>query len=89
MFFFNPHLRKIILSTFDYIVLIYSGGVDSHTVLETFLKNNIHINEICSFGNPELVDKTKSINIEVFNAALPFIDTLDLKKLGRFYPQDL
>ena len=67
---------------YDYIVLIYSGGVDSHTVLETFLKNNIHINEICSFGNPELVDKTKSINIEVFNAALPFIDTLDLKKLG-------
>ena len=52
---------------YDYVVLVYSGGVDSHTVLETFLRNNIHINEICSFGNPELVDKEKSINIEVFN----------------------
>ena len=28
---------------YDYIVLIYSGGVDSHTILETFLKNNIQI----------------------------------------------
>lgn len=67
---------------YDYVVLVYSGGVDSHTVLETFLRNNIHINEICSFGNPELVDKEKSINIEVFNSAIPFINSLDLKKLG-------
>ena len=64
---------------YDYIVLIYSGGIDSHTILETFLENNIHLNEICTFSNNDVESKTSKFNQEVYNAVVP---TLDLKKLG-------
>ena len=32
---------------YDYIVLNYSGGADSHNVLKAFLENNIKLDEIC------------------------------------------
>jgi hypothetical protein len=32
--------------SYDYLILYYSGGSDSHNILETFLKNNIKIDEI-------------------------------------------
>lgn len=67
---------------YDYIVLIYSGGVDSHTILETFLQNNLRIDEICSFSNNDVEAKTEKFNQEIYNAAIPFVQTLDLKKLG-------
>lgn len=67
---------------YDYIVLIYSGGIDSHTILETFLDNNIHLNEICTFSNNDVEAKTSKFNQEVYNSVVPFIETLDLKKLG-------
>jgi hypothetical protein len=67
---------------YDYIVLIYSGGIDSHTILETFLQNNLRIDEICSFSNNDVQAKTEKFNQEIYNAAIPFIETLDLKKLG-------
>lgn len=31
---------------YDYLILHYSGGHDSHNILETFMFNNIHIDEI-------------------------------------------
>jgi len=31
---------------YDYLILHYSGGNDSHNILETFMFNNIHIDEI-------------------------------------------
>jgi len=67
---------------YDYIVLMYSGGIDSHTVLETFLDNNLKIDEICTFTNNDVQAKTEKLNQEIFNAAIPFVETLDLKKLG-------
>jgi hypothetical protein len=67
---------------YDYIVLIYSGGIDSHTILETFLENNLRIDEICTFSNNDVQAKTEKFNQEVYNAAIPFVETLDLKKLG-------
>jgi hypothetical protein len=33
--------------TYDYLILYYSGGSDSHTILRTFLDNNIKIDELC------------------------------------------
>jgi hypothetical protein len=35
---------------YDYIVLCYSGGIDSTNMLETFYYNNIHIDEILTVG---------------------------------------
>jgi hypothetical protein len=69
-------------SQYDYVVLIYSGGIDSHTILETFLDNNIHLNEICTFSNNDVESKTSKFNQEVYNSVIPFVETLDLKKLG-------
>ena len=33
--------------TYDYLILYYSGGADSHNILRTFLDNNIKLDEIC------------------------------------------
>lgn len=33
--------------TYDYLILYYSGGADSHNVLMTFINNNIPLDEIC------------------------------------------
>ena len=34
---------------YDYLVLFYSGGADSTNVLNTFIKNKIKLDEICTF----------------------------------------
>lgn len=31
---------------YDYLVLHYSGGYDSNNIIETFIKNNIHLDEV-------------------------------------------
>lgn len=67
---------------YDYLVLMYSGGVDSHTVLSSFVNNNIQINEICTFTNADVEHRTDKFNQEVFNAAIPFVNTMDLKSIG-------
>ena len=41
----------------DYLILMYSGGSDSHQVLRTFMKNNIHIDEIRSYWPIQLANK--------------------------------
>ena len=35
---------------YDPLVLFYSGGADSHTVLQSFINNNIHLDEVFLFG---------------------------------------
>jgi hypothetical protein len=67
---------------YDYLVLMYSGGVDSHTVLETFLNNNIKLDEVCTFSTSDFTKKYDKLNQEVFNSAVPFINSLNLSKLG-------
>lgn len=32
---------------YDYLILYYSGGADSHNILRTFIDNNIKLDEIC------------------------------------------
>jgi hypothetical protein len=41
---------------YDYIILHYTGGMDSHEVLNVFLKNNIHIDEIQTSHHEKAVD---------------------------------
>lgn len=40
---------KDIRNSYDYIVLFYSGGSDSHNMLESFIYSGVKIDEICSF----------------------------------------
>ena len=42
--------------TYDYLVLYYSGGADSHNILMTFINNNIKLDEIIVKWPKPLVD---------------------------------
>ena len=53
------HIRE----SFDYIILMYSGGSDSHQVMRTFTKHNIHLDEIRTYWPVELSKKIKQIMI--------------------------
>lgn len=64
---------------YDYIVLMYSGGIDSHVILKTFLENNIHIDEICTVSTTDCDEKSSKFNQEVFNKAIPYVQSLNLK----------
>jgi hypothetical protein len=69
-------------NNYDYLVLLYSGGIDSHNILQCFLDNNIQLNEICTFSNTNVELKTDKFNQEVFNRAIPFINSLNLNSTG-------
>jgi hypothetical protein len=57
---------------YDYIVIWYSGGVDSWTVTNSFSENNIHVDEIAQFHSYE-GEKTwdTCLNKEVKDVAVP------------------
>lgn len=58
---------------YDYIVLFYSGGADSTNILQTFINNDIKLDEIAQFhsldGNRG--DKDANFNSEVTRVAIP------------------
>ena len=59
--------------TYDYIVLLYSGGADSHNMLTAFVKNNIFVDEIAQFFALEGTsnDKMAEVNKETFVTSAP------------------
>ena len=59
---------------YDHLVLWFSGGADSTNVLDSFIKNNIKLDEVVSFVNYEATgDKHDFVNGEVFQVAVPRI----------------
>jgi hypothetical protein len=67
---------------YDYIVLAYSGGIDSTNMLESFYYNNIHIDEIIMVGafsqdSEKGVDENH--NGEIYKNCFPLLNTLNLK----------
>lgn len=65
---------------YDYIVLIYSGGADSETILQSFLYNDIKLDEVASYVNYEGTgSKTSFMNEEIFGNAIPRIERLKEK----------
>jgi len=67
-------------SKYDHIVLFYSGGADSQNVLNTFLHNEIKLDEIATFTNYEATgDRDQFFNAETFRVALPTITRLQEK----------
>ena len=73
---------------YDYLILMYSGGADSGNILESFVRNKIHLDEICQYtnvkgsGNPN-----DHKNKEVFTVARPkvqrYIEQYGLKTKSR------
>lgn len=69
---------------YDYIRLFYSGGVDSQTMLETFLKHDIPIDEILIYRGSASTDNMdeEPADDEVRLVALPFLESVK-GKLGK------
>jgi hypothetical protein len=77
---------------YDHLVLFYSGGADSHTILQTFIKNNIKIDEVFCFGAFKAEEKIiKSVGWsrdpgyytrEIINIAKPMLE--ELQKYQKF-----
>jgi hypothetical protein len=60
-----------IRNSYDYVVVMYSGGADSKTVLDSFVKNNIHVDEIAQFTHAEGSGKNAFMDREVWKVAAP------------------
>jgi hypothetical protein len=56
---------------YDHLVLMYSGGIDSHNILETFLRNQIHLDEVCSFTATDVAPADHLFNRETVRVAIP------------------
>lgn len=55
--------------SYDYLILYYSGGSDSHNILQTFLRNNIKLDEVRVRWAKPLVDgKFYEANTQDFSA---------------------
>jgi hypothetical protein len=69
-----------IRNKYDYVVLMFSGGADSTTVLESFLTNGLHIDEIASFQNHSVTgDHNSFLSAEITRVARPKIELLKEK----------
>jgi len=57
---------------YDYIVLMYSGGSDSQNILDSFIDNNIQLDEIASLSNYDITgNQNHFLNSELFNVSIP------------------
>lgn len=63
---------------YDYVRLWYSGGSDSQTALNSFVKNNIHLDEIVVHLSPDHVisNSYMSSSREILISALPYLDSI-------------
>ena len=79
-----------IRNEYDYVVIMFSGGADSRNIIQTFIKNNIKIDEvITSIPETGLNNyKINSQNINSENAASEWELSVYpvLKELSNFYP---
>lgn len=76
-FWYGERARQI-RERYDYIVLWYSGGADSHNALMSFVKNNIYLDEIAQFHNLGGTNGNKQswLNEEVFATSAPITQRL-------------
>jgi hypothetical protein len=65
-----------IRNKYSYVRLWFSGGADSMTALNSFIDNNVHIDEIILFSKPDtnVSDISKSSNREILMSALPYLE---------------
>jgi hypothetical protein len=75
---------------YDYIVLNYSGGSDSHNVLKAFLENNIKLDEILVRNPWKRTERVFEVSTDISagnHMSEWYLTTLpDLKKIKNQYP---
>lgn len=66
---------------YDYLVLWFSGGADSTNVLNSFIENNIKLDEVASYVNYEADKDTYGwLNAEVYHVASAVANTAKLRQ---------
>lgn len=66
---------------YDYLVLWFSGGADSTNILNSFVDNDIKLDEVASYVNYEATgDKFNFLNAEIYNVAAPLCETAKIKQ---------
>lgn len=79
--FYKDRARQI-RDAYDHVVLFYSGGADSHNMLESFLHAGVRIDEIASFHSLDADrDRDSEFNKEIFQTAIPVVESF--KRQGR------
>jgi hypothetical protein len=58
---------KQLRETYDYIIISYSGGADSHNIVESFLRQGLHIDELVVNTMEKLNQKSTILDINVKN----------------------
>lgn len=69
---------------YDYLVLAYSGGVDSTCILETFVHNDIRLDKIVSvgaFSKDSAWGVDENHNGEIYHNVMPYIKELGLESI--------
>lgn len=75
-----------IRNDYDYVVLFYSGGADSDNILDTFVKNNIKIDEVVTYNYQSIdSDPTSYFNSELAQVAWPKLKTLQDQGVNFIY----
>lgn len=65
---------------YDYLVLRHSGGADSGNILDTFIDNDIKLDEICSYTNYAATgNRNNKLNAEIFHVAMPRVKEIQEK----------
>jgi hypothetical protein len=67
---------------YDYLILAYSGGIDSTNMLESFYYNNIHIDEIImvgAFSQDSYHGSDENHNGEIYHNCIPTLQMMNLK----------
>jgi hypothetical protein len=81
---------KQIRDSYDYVVLWYSGGSDSHNILHAWLDAGLKIDEIATTWNYEATgDYFNHYNAEISNVVLPDIKLLQQKYELKFRLVDI
>jgi len=66
---------------YDYVVLFFSSGADSHNMLETFIHGGVEFDEIASFHSYAADKNTQSkMNNEIWNSAIPYVQRMRQQK---------
>lgn len=61
---------------YKYLRLWYSGGADSHTVLNTFIDNNIHLDEIITWRSSPTDEFDSYSNTESNAISIPYLKSI-------------
>ena len=67
---------------YDHLVLMYSGGADSHNILKCFEYADVKLDEIVSFVDSSYKSKDSKVSSEIYQVAIP-----EVKQYQEKYPE--